>query len=429
MQKINLNSIAKEFGTPVYIYNGDVIVSQLNKLKKLTHDQGEVFYSLKANPNIAIAQLLCLHGANAEVSSLAELEIALAAGFSSHNIIFVGPCKSDEEIIKALEHDIYALVCESFNEIHRIETIATFFNKTVNVLLRINPDFCIESAPLKMGGAPSQFGIDIKQIDQQQAIQQYNHVKLIGIHVYNGTRVLNAVDLAKNIGQIFLLAEKLSEKWGIRFEALDLGGGFGIPYFDQETQLDIEILTNLVAPQFEEFKRKYPHTRLMIESGRFLVAESGYFVSQIKDIKTSHGENFLVTDGGMNCHMAATGIGSFIRRNFPIIAPGREAEDKTEHYNITGPLCTPGDLIGKKVAMPKMNIHDLIAICNSGAYGPSASPVLFLSHGHPAEVLIWENNAHLIRRRDITADMIRNQFKLFEEGNTNAKRSAHSCDS
>ena len=271
-----------------------------------------------------------------------------------------------------------------------------------------------------MGGVPSQFGVDLTELTIDSPIQNFSHLKLKGIHVYNGTRILDAEGLAKNMEKIFALAERLSEDWELEFECLDLGGGFGVPYFDNEKTLDVGRLTELLVPLFQDSKQKNPQMRLIIESGRYLVAESGAFISKVCDVKQSHGEHFLVTDGGMNCHMAATGIGALLKRNFPIVTLSHPEAREIDHhipYNITGPLCTPGDLIGRDVMFPKMKVGDYVAILVAGAYGPSASPVLFLSHGHPAEVLIYKGEACLIRKKDSVSNILQNQIKIKMEEN------------
>ncbi len=414
---------AKRFGTPFYFYDAETLKSNYLNLRQALPEAVDVFYSTKANPAISISAQLRAFGACAELCSYYEILAAIKAGFDPQNIIFVGPAKSDKEIQKCLDLGIYAIICESLNEFQRISDIAGSADKTARVALRINPTHVSKTALLKMGGKPSQFGMDEEIIfENQDYFKAMPNIKLIGIHIYNGTRILNAETVVENTEYILNIARKLQEEWGVCFEMVDIGGGLGVPYFDGETELDLEVLKKGMAPIIDQYMQTYPQTRIILESGRFLVATAGALVSKVLDIKPSKGQAFVITDGGTNCHMAAVGVGSFVKRNFPIevIRPSIEkektVEQKTHKYNICGPLCTPGDLIGKQVLLPKLSIDDFVLVKNSGAYGPTASPVMFLSHGFPAEVLYENNSLHLIRDRFTESEFIGRQYVLTHKG-------------
>jgi diaminopimelate decarboxylase len=230
--------------------------------------------------------------------------------------------------------------------------------------------------------------------------------------VYNGTRILDAKTVIENTEYIFALAEKFSDVFGVKLEMVDIGGGIGIPYFDGEQEFNVNDLEILIAPVVNGFREKNLLTRIILESGRYLVGKSGTMVSKVIDVKQSKGENFVITDGGTNCHMAAVGIGSLIKKNFPIsiIKKSQEKVRDKKRYNITGPLCTPNDLIGKQVLLPEVQVGDLITISNSGAYGPTASPVMFLSHGFPNEILYKNEKSELIRRAFTDVDFFDGQI-------------------
>ncbi len=399
---------AEEFGTPLYVYDQAVIEEKYFLLKDGCAT--DIFYSLKANPNLAIATTLKKCGAGAEVCSETELKSALKAGFTAEQIIFVGPLKKPEDIATALEHKIYAIVCESKQEFELIDQLAKTREVVANVAIRINPEFSIRDASLKMGGVPSQFGIDkIDVLKHKQFFLDKNNINIKGIHVFNGTRILRADAFYENCKEILRLSDELSCEWKFKFSMVDLGGGIGVPYFNHEEKFDMTELKKMMHPLIENYQAKYPEMRIIIESGRYLVADAGVFISRIDNVKESRGVSFLITDGGMNCHLTAAGYGSFLKRNFPIQLLTKNKSNQSKHYHITGPLCTPADVIGRAVELPLANAGDCIAIFASGAYGATASPTGFLGHGHPAEVLMNKKKMKLIRERDNTDDFLRKQ--------------------
>jgi diaminopimelate decarboxylase len=224
-----------------------------------------------------------------------------------------------------------------------------------------------------------------------------------------GTRILSEEAIAENTERIFELACRVSDVLEFPLEVVDIGGGLGVAYFDGERDLDLPLLAARVNPIIAEFADGHPDTRLVMELGRYLTATSGTYVVCVHYVKESMGERFAVADGGTNHHMAAVGIGSFVKRNFPMRVLNRIDEPATESWHVTGPLCTPNDTLGKKVALPPVRPGDLVGVLRSGAYGPTASPVLFLSHGYPAEVLVRNGQAHLVRSRDTVEDLLRHQ--------------------
>lgn len=420
IQNIPLQMITEQYGTPLYVYDAEKYAESYYDLQSIFTKEVDIFYSIKANPNINICSEIKTLGACTEVCSYTELITVIQAGFLPDNIIFVGPAKTVQDISTCMDYDIYAIVCESKTELKLISEIAGIKNKVARVALRINPSFESKSALLKMGGKPSQFGMDEEQVIQdKEYFLSMPAIEIIGIHVYNGTRILDAQVIAENTENVLMLSDQISQEWGIRFSMVDIGGGLGIPYFDNESELNQVELRSLMQPIIGAYRESNPHTRIILESGRFLSGRAGIFISQILDVKTSKGENFLVTNGGTNCHMAAVGVGGLIKRNFPISLlpqfPDIYPSEKLMPYNITGPLCTPGDLIGKNVMLPEAHRGDFIVIHNSGAYGATASPVMFLSHGFPTEVLIKEGKPYLIRKPQKTPDFLAHQIWMRDE--------------
>lgn len=410
VQGVGVTELAERFGTPLYVYDGEELTDRLTGLRALLHPSLEVFFSLKANPNVAVCAVLRAAGARAEVSSLTELRTARAAGVVPEDIIFLGPGKSADELEACLDEDVHAIVCESFGELALIDRIAAAQGRVARVALRVNPAFSVKGSGLTMGGKPRQFGIDEDQLLADPALAgRYPHVRLMGVQVYLGTRILDEEPIVENTRRILALAERLSTRLGFPLEMVDIGGGLGVAYFDGERDLDLGVLAAGMNPLLEDFTSRHPGTRLVLEAGRYLAARAGTYVTRVRYVKTSMGRRFAVVDGGTNHHMAAVGVGSFVKRDFPMRLLNRIEEPATEDWTVAGPLCTPNDVLGKEVALPPVRPGDLVGVQRSGAYGPSASPVLFLSHGHPAEVLVHDGRAHLVRERDEPEDLLRPQ--------------------
>jgi diaminopimelate decarboxylase len=406
--------LAERFGTPLYVYDGEMLARTVSGLSQALHPALEVFYSLKANPNVSVYNLLRHYGARAEVSSLVELQTAVMAGTPPSDIIFLGPGKSERELLACLDVGIHAVVCESFGELALLDQLAAGQQRRPRVLVRINPTCAVSGSRLTMGGKPRQFGIDEAQVlAARDLATRHRNLDIAGIHVYMGTRILDAEVIGKNTAYIFDLAERVCESTGIPLGTVDIGGGPGVAYFDGEHDLDAADLATQLNPLVDKFSSAHPGTRLIMESGRYLVGPAGCYVVRVRHVKESMGESFAVTDGGTHHHMAATGIGSYVKRNFPAVLLSRRADSadpgEPQPWHVTGPLCTPNDTLLKGALLPPLHPGDLIAVLRSGAYGPTASPGLFLSHGYPAEVLVSGGQAYLVRSRDEPEDLLSHQ--------------------
>jgi diaminopimelate decarboxylase len=411
VQGIPVSELAAEFGTPFYVYDADVLRSVYQQLRELMHPSVDILFSLKANPNVSVCSYLGSLGAGAEISSIVELMTVGDAGIAPENTIFLGPGKTPRELRACVAAGLHAIVCESLDELRAIDEIAEEIGQdSVAVLLRVNPDFHTQGSGLAMGGKPRQFGIDVETLRRSgDVLAGLRRARVIGIHAYMGTRFLNHADIVHNTRQILAMARELSSSLGFPLETVDFGGGFGIAYFDNEKDLDIVAATAGINEVVDEFRTTHPDTRLINELGRYLTAMCGTYVVKALYVKESMGEQFVVADGGTNHHMAAVGVGSFVKRNFPIRSLTHYDEGAVREYTISGPLCTPNDVIGKRVALPPVEPGDLLGVERSGAYGPSASPGLFLSHGFPAEVLVHDGVPHLVRERDTSEELLRKQ--------------------
>ncbi|HEV3359933.1 MAG TPA: type III PLP-dependent enzyme [Pseudonocardiaceae bacterium] len=407
-QGVPISEIAERFGTPLYLYDGDILRDTYEDLRARLHPCVDIFYSAKANPNVSVCAVLRSLGAGIEVSSLVELRTALRAGADSERIIFLGPGKSRAELEACVEQGIHAIVCESLDELRTVDELRP--HERTQILLRVNPTFTAKGALLSMGGKPRQFGIDEATVrEARPVLDGLRHTRVSGIHVYMGTRILSAAGIVANTSGILDTADKLADELGIELATVDIGGGFGVPYFDNESALDVPTAVAGINAAVAEFSDRRPGTRIITELGRYLAGWCGTYVVRARYVKQSMGEWFVVADGGTNHHMAAVGIGSFVKRNFPVVSLSHADEPPSREYTVTGPLCTPNDVVGKSVKLPEIQPGDLIGVLRSGAYGPTASPVQFLSHGYPAEVLVLAGTPHLVRRRDTVEDLLGHQ--------------------
>jgi diaminopimelate decarboxylase len=417
---IAVADLVEKYGHPLYIYDAEIIRSKYRTLRSAFPEPVEVFYSVKANPNISIVAALNEFVQGVEVASLAEMKAALYAGVKPGQILFVGPSKSALELSEAVSAGIFCIVAESERELIAVNEIAAGKETKIGVAIRINPSFETAGSRLLMGGKASQFGIDEEAAGEIfELCESLENIYIKGIHVYVGTQTLNHQTIARNVSSVLRLARELQSRFGISFEFVDFGGGIGVPYFDDEEEVRFDLLAEPIKKAVSEYNAEFPATRLIMESGRFLMAEAGIYATKVRDIKKSRDRNFVVVSGGINHNHIALAFAPDSRKHSlvkavkkaPAGASGREVD-------ICGPLCTPNDLLGKSVILPDPEIDDLIVIMKSGAYGFTASIINFLSHPHPAEILVCEGKDFLIRRASTVDDLLRNQI-LVSEINSN----------
>ncbi|WP_448622790.1 diaminopimelate decarboxylase [Dickeya fangzhongdai] len=410
IEEVPVADIADRIGTPFYVYSARQLRGQFQQLRQQLPTGTAIYYSLKANPNLSVVSVLAEQGAGCEVCSPAELKTALAAGVSPQHILYVGPGKSLPALKFAIDCGIRAIVVESVAELDNLNRLAAQANTVQTVALRINPDFSSEHARLVMSGKPTQFGMTLDTLHTVlTSLHRWPSVSLRGFHVYLGTRILNAQSIADNTRNILQLALNLRDTHQLTLDFVDVGGGFGVPYFAKETPLDLPALAEAIASIVANFRRQAATTQIIIELGRYLVAEAGLFVTRVNTLKTAGGKTFAICDGGANCHSAAAGLNSMLRKNFPLLRLGDNLERPLQPYQVSGPLCTPTDLLGDNVLLPTLAVDDLIGITHSGAYGLTASPGSFLSFGYPAEVMVDGRRLTLIRQPETTEQLLARQ--------------------
>ncbi len=402
--------LVEKYDTPLYAYNFEKVKKQISTLKQILPTEIDVFYSMKANPNFKLISEIKNNVNGIEVASDGELYCALKAGVCSEQIIFVGPGKTQEELAYAIDSNILSIIVESQRELEIINEISKKQGKVTNVAVRVNPAKESHGARIKMGGVSKQFGIDEECVGEIfSKTKKYTNTCINGIHVYMGTQILDANLLADNFSNILDIAKEIEKEYSVKLSFIDFGGGLGIPYFNGEQPLDLEILRKKLVEIINVNSQHFDFTqiKMILESGRFIIAESGYFLTKILYKKKSRNKTYLITDGGSNVHSSAAGIGRFVRHNFPINILNRSGVNKDiEKVDIVGPLCTPTDVLGQNVELPVSEEGDIVVILNSGAYGLSASLINFLSHSKPAEVLFEEDNDFLIRSRGKREDFL-----------------------
>ena len=411
--EIPVISLARQYGTPLFIYDFDVVDRQYQDLRKTFPKKVSIFYSVKANSNQRFLKFFLSNDCGLEIASAGEFAQVLRSGCPPKNILFAGPGKTDFELEYVLVNGIGEIHAESINEIRRIALIASKLGEKAKVALRVNPNEEAQGGAMRMGGKPSQFGIDEEQIDEVLAfIQSQESIQFQGIHLFSGTQILDEDILMKQYKKAVAIGKRVFLKTGKALHTVDFGGGLGIPYFAGEGELNLPKLRERLSKLFLEINNDpaFSHTRFVVEPGRFLVGPAGIYIVQVLDIKRSRGKNYVIVNGGMNHHLAASGnLGQVIRKNFPIVNFSQISAGDPADLDVVGPLCTPLDTLGRRVRLPMPKIGDFIGILQSGAYARTASPLGFLSHVTPPEVMVCKDKSELIRRTGTFDDLVHDQ--------------------
>jgi diaminopimelate decarboxylase len=398
---VPVTSLAEKFGTPLYIYDSAVIDRKLKLLRDTLPPDFAIYYSVKANPNPAILKSFVAAGCGLEVASAGEFSRALEAGCPPEKILFAGPGKTERELEFVLRRDIGEIHVESLLEASRISSICRQLETRARVALRVNPSSEAQGGAMRMGGKPAPFGIDEEELDSVlDSVLQDPAIEFRGIHLFTGTQILDDSLLANQYLKGLEIGRRVAARLNQPLHTVDFGGGLGIPYFANDNELDMGGLRQRLADVFVKARTEpfFTGTQFIVEPGRYLVGEAGIYVARINDIKVSRGKKFLILDGGMNHHLAASGnLGQVIKRNFPVTVVNKLDDSATETVDIVGPLCTPLDTLARDVEIPAAKVGDLVGIFQSGAYGRSASPLGFLSHPLPSEILVSNGEATLAK--------------------------------
>jgi diaminopimelate decarboxylase len=386
---IELNRLAARVGkTPFYAYDRQLITSRVTELRQQMPPGLKIHYAMKANPMPAVVQHMAGLVDGFDLASAGEMMVALDTTMSAENISMAGPAKRPQELMQAIAAGI-TINIESSNELETIAQLSRQSAIQAKVAVRINPAFELKASGMKMGGGPKQFGIDEESLpDVLKRIKELS-LDFKGFHIYSGSQNLKAESIIDAQQKSIDLAIKLSDYCPSPINKLNIGGGYGIPYFPGETPLDTRQVGEALAEAMEKFNAANPQAEVIIELGRYLVGEAGIYVCQVLDKKISRGQIFLMVNGGLHHHLAASGnFGQVIRKNYPVAIGNKMNVREKETVNIVGPLCTPLDMLADRMELPIAEIGDLVVIYQSGAYGYTASPHQFLSQPQAEQLLV-----------------------------------------
>ena len=374
--------------TPLFVYSRDLIGRRVAALRDALPARIGINYAVKANPHAEVIKHIGPLVDGLDIASAGELAMIRAAGMDPARVSFAGPGKRDDELEAAIAAGV-TLNCESEGEAHRTLTIGQKLGKTPRMAIRVNPDFELKGSGMKMGGGAKPFGLDAERVPALARELIANGVEWRGLHIFTGSQALSSDAIIEAQGNVLKLAGKLSDQIGAELPKLNLGGGFGIPYFPGDEPLDLAAVGAALGEYLGDLPGGLASSELCLELGRYLVGEAGVYLCRVIDRKVSHGVTYLVTDGGLHHQLAASGnFGTVVRRNYPVAIATRFEAQGDDVVNVVGCLCTPLDRLADAAAMPHADIGDLVAVFCAGAYGASASPVDFLGHGAAAEICI-----------------------------------------
>jgi diaminopimelate decarboxylase len=378
--------VAEVGATPCYLYDRARIAARTRDLRALLPEGVLLHYAMKANPMPALVGHMAQLVDGIDVASAGELRVALDSGIAPRHVSFAGPGKSDAELAQAQAAGVVVNI-ESFREIPVLARASDATGLPARVALRVNLPFELKASGMKMTGGARQFGIDAEEVPR--ALREIGAAGLAfeGFHMFAGSQNLRHAAIVEAQKSSYALAMSWQDLWPGALRSLNLGGGFGIPYAANEAPLDLAPVIDNLSELAAHLVADVPAANLVIELGRYLVGEGGLYVARVVDRKVSRGQVFLVVDGGMHHHLAASGnFGQVMRRNYPVMVDGRPGE--REVASVVGPLCTPLDLLGDRMELGVAVPGDLVVVFQSGAYGRSASPRAFLGHPDVAEALV-----------------------------------------
>ncbi len=374
--------------TPLFVYSKDRLDARVAELRAALPPRIGINYAVKANPYAPVIAHMEALVDGFDIASSGELTMTNAAGIDPARVSFAGPGKRDNELEAAISAGV-TLNCESEGEAHRSLAIGEKMGKAPRMALRVNPDFELKGSGMKMGGGAKQFGVDADKVPDLAREVIGAGAEWRGLHIFTGSQALSAEAIIEAQGNVLNLAAKLSDEIGEKLPKLNMGGGFGIPYFPNDEALDLSAVGAALHEHMANLPAPLENTELCLELGRYLVGEAGVYLTRVIDRKVSHGTTYLVTDGGLHHQLAASGnFGTVVRRNYPVAIANSYDAPVDDVVNVVGCLCTPLDRLADKAGLPRADVGDLVAVFCAGAYGASASPSAFLGHGPAAEMLV-----------------------------------------
>lgn len=380
---------AEEAGrTPLFLYSKELIERRIRELRASLPERVLINYAIKANSFSPLLDYVSSLVDGLDIASGGELRMTETVGIDAARVSFAGPGKRDEELSMAIDRGV-TINLESEREADRALAIGDRLGRGPQLAVRVNPDFELKGSGMKMGGGAKPFGVDAERVPALVRRLLEASCDFRGLHIFTGSQSLDAQALIEAQANTLALADRIARQADVQLPKLNLGGGFGIPYFPGDAPLDIGRVGDALAARFADLPDTLDETELFLELGRYLVGEAGVYLTRIVDRKVSHGETYLITDGGLHHQLAASGnFGQVVRRNYPVAIADRFAGPPEEVVNIVGCLCTPLDRLADRAALPRADVGDLVAIFCAGAYGASASPSTFLGQGPALEMLV-----------------------------------------
>jgi diaminopimelate decarboxylase len=381
--------LAQKHGTPYYLFDADAVRRRIGAVRIALRELAQVYYAVKANPNLGLLRAIQPVADGADISSGGELAQAQLAGFDPARMSFAGPSKTSNELYAAIAAGVGAISAESLHEIDQCARISRQLGARAQILLRINPTLPARAYGLKMGGRSVQFGIDEELLPEAETriLAQQKHLDFRGIHAYVGSQCFDPSAITETTRNALRIAAEIEQRSGLRSVKINLGGGFGVAHSEEHRELELGGLAEDLVPVLVAHQAAVPDCELILELGRYLTAEAGLYVCRVVSGKHSRGKHFFTCDGGLNQHMAAAGtFGAALRSNFPLrnLTRPRAAPVVCQ---IAGPSCNPTDLLGIDARVAEPQEGDLLGVAMSGSYGLTASPLLFLGRPSPVELV------------------------------------------
>ncbi len=386
---MTVSALVEQAGrTPLFVYSRVHLDRRMAELRAALPARIGINYAIKANSFAPVLQHMAGLVDGFDIASGGELAMAQEAGLDPARISFAGPGKRDSELEAAIAAGV-TLNCESDGEVDRALAIGARLDIAPHIALRVNPSFELRGSGMKMGGGAKPFGIDEELVPAIARKAIGAGAEWRGLHIFTGSQALSAAAIIETQGNVLDLASRLADEIGAPLPKLNMGGGFGIPYFHGDEPLDIAAIGAALGERIESLPANLADAALCIELGRYLVGEAGVYLTRIVDRKVSHGTTFLVTDGGLHHQLAASGnFGTVVRRNYPVAIASRFGAEPEEEVYVVGCLCTPLDRLADGAMLPRAKVGALVAVFCAGAYGASASPSAFLGQGPAAELLV-----------------------------------------
>ncbi|MFQ1046747.1 diaminopimelate decarboxylase [Avibacterium paragallinarum] len=390
-EQVPVAEIAQQFGTPAYIYSRATLERHWHAFDNALGDHPHLIcFAVKSNPNLAILNIMAKLGSGFDIVSQGELERVLAAGGEANKVVFSGVAKSEQEIERALNVGIRCFNVESLAELYRINDVAGRLNKLAPISLRVNPDVDAHTHPyISTGLKENKFGVSVNEAREVYRIaSQLPHIKITGMDCHIGSQLTEIQPFLDATDRLIVLMQQLAQD-GIELEHLDLGGGLGVTYKDEEAPHPSEYAKALLAKL-----KDYPNLEIILEPGRAITANAGILVTKVEYLKSNESRNFAIVDTGMNDMIRPALYQAYMK----IIEVDRSLPRETKVYDVVGPICETSDFLGKQRELAIAQ-GDLIAQRSAGAYGASMAST-YNSRPRAIEVMVDGDQTHLIKRRE-----------------------------